>query len=421
MHSVGYASIGPNDLRKLRQVQIGLLDQVVAYSSVVVLGVCDYVANAPAWIDAALRDCVVSGRPVYIGVPTAYAKSLVDGGGLGLIMDKTVVRGLSRNDPTREEHVAEVILRYLQQAKDAVIIVDGGVVRQGIQDVVSELVVRTGLPTLVTLEGRDAIDAALPNHGGLYAGLQSAPWIKERVGTADLLVHIGPCKSHVNAQYLHYLRFPNKIEIHVEEHLVGRTMSYGLSAQRLLTAVLARLHEITLSPGPISRNFGIEDPLDKITLDPDSDDDSVFTKSDVHPRVLKWMRDGDFLINHFSIGIAQNWVHHAIWERKDVAFAACLGVAIASKEMGTAQRILVFLDAHYSKHASQELATILHLGLTPIVYVSLSIHVSNTDRTGLLLARHLAWNVSRMRTNSSRRDQTIVIPWRNLVCQEITR
>ena len=421
VHIVGYFSAGPNDLRKLRQVQIGSLDQVVAYSSVVVLGVCDCIAHAPAWIDAALRSCVVTGRPVYIGIPMVYAKWLVDGSGLGSGMDKTVMRGVSRNDPTRDQHVAEVVLRYLQLAKDAVVIVDGGVVRQGIQDVVRELVVRTGLPTFVTLEGREAIDAKLPNHGGLYAGFQSAPGVKERVDEADLLMHVGPCKSHVNAQYLHYLRFPNKIEINVDEHLVGRTMSYGVSSRGLLTAVLARLDQITISPGPIPPSSGIGDPLDKITLGPDSDDDSTFTKHDVYPRILKWMRDGDFLINHFSISDAQNRVHHAIWERKDVAFAACLGVAMASKETTTARRILVFLDAQYCKHASHELMTILELGLTPIVCVSFKPSTwAKLTGTGLLLARHPAWNFSRMRTSSSRRDRTIAIPRKSLVCQNIT-
>lgn len=373
MHVVGYASAGHDRdrdiLRKLlRQVQIGSIDQAVAYSSVVVLGVFDHIMHAPQRIDDALSDCLMSGRPVYIGVPMAYAKCLVE----GKMLERPVVRGVPRNDSQREEHVAEVILRYLNDAKEPVIIVDGGVIRQGIQDVVQEFVARSQLPTFVTLEGREALDLSLPNHGGLYAGLRSTPDIKDRVHTSDLLIHIGPSKSHVNAHYLHYLRFHNKIEIHVEEHLVGRTMSYGLSSRGLIKAVLCRLDEISLPSGrPIPPNQGIADPLDRIDFSSralnSDDDDSDFTKNDVYPQILRWMQDGDFLINHFPIGDAQNWVRHAIWERKDVAFGACLGVAMASREMGSARRVLVFVDAQYPKHASMELEAILHSGLAPIV------------------------------------------------------
>ena len=381
VHVVGYASASAardrdrdrdrDVLRKLlRQVQVGSIDQAVAYSSVVVLGVFNHIADAPQRIDDALSDCLMSGRPVYIGVPMAYAKSLVEG---GVLERRPVLRGVARNNPLREEHVAEVILRYLNDAEDPVVVVDGGVIRQGIQDVVQEFVDRSRLPTFVTLEGREALDRSRPNHGGLYAGLQSTTSIKDRVHGSDLLIHIGPSKFHVNAQYLHYLRFRNKIEIHVDEHLVGRTMSYGLISRGLIKAVISRLDEITLpsSSLPLRLNKDMADPLDRIGVSTTPDDhDSEhgdFTKNDVYPPILQWMRDGDYLINHFPIGDAQNWVRHAIWERKDVAFGACLGVALASREMGSARRVLVFVDALYPQHAALELQVILRSGLKPIV------------------------------------------------------
>lgn len=78
------------------------------------------------------------------------------------------------------------------------------------------------------------------------------------------------------------------------------------------------------------------------------------------------MRYGDYL-NHSPIGDAQNWVRHAIWERKDVAFGACLGVAQASREMGSARRVLVFVDALYPQYAALGLQVILRSRLKPIV------------------------------------------------------
>lgn len=370
VHIVGYPS-GRDENREilrrmLRPGQLGSIDQAIAYTSVVVLGIFDHIAYTPRRIDDALSDCLISSRPVYIGIPMVYAKCLVE----GELLQRPVFSAVPRNDPKKEEHVTEVILRYLVSAKDPVIIVDGGVIRQGIQNLVQEFIVRTKLPTFVTIEGRDAIEVSLPNHGGLYAGLQSAPGVKERVDASDLVIHFGALGYHVNtARHLHFLKFHNKIEVYIDEHLVGRTISYGLRARGLLKALLGRLDEVDLQPGPVPQNQGIEDPLHRLNTSTNSEDDGPITKDVLCPRILRWMRDGDLLINHFPIEDAQNWVHHPIWERKDVSIGACLGASLAAGELRMTGRVIVFIDMQSFQHASRELATILRLGLTPIVYV----------------------------------------------------
>lgn len=370
IHIVGYPTVGQDQDREilrrlLRQGQVGSIDLAVAYNSVVVLGIFDHISQAHRRIDDALSDCLIGRRPVYIGVPMVYANCLVEGKSL----QRPVFYAVPRNDPRKEEHVAEVILRYLDAAKDPVIIVDGGVIRQGIQDIAQEFVAKSKLPTFVTHESKHVIDVSLPNHGGLYAGLQSTPGLKERVDASDLVIHIGPSKSHINtARYLHYLEFRNKIEFHLDEHLVGHTMSYGLRSRGLLKALINRLHEVNLSPGPVPRNQGTNDPLDNLTLTTKNEDGAI-TKNFLYPRVLKWMRDGDLLISHFPSGNVQNWVHHAIWERKDIALGACQGACIAGEQMGLNHRVLVFVDTPCFRHTSDQLAVLLRMELNPIMYV----------------------------------------------------
>lgn len=367
VHIVAYPAIGQDEdrftlRRLLRQGQVSSIDQAVAYNSVVVLGVFEHVSFAAKRIDDALSDCMFSRRPVYIGVPMIYADTLVE--------ERRLVTGLCWRAPDfdsrKAQHVAEVILRYVDSAKDPVIIVDGGVIRQRLQNEVRQFVVRSGLPTFVTLQGKHAIDADLPNHAGLYAGLQSAPGINERVNASDLVIHIGPVRSHINTtRYLHYLEFRNKVEINIDDHLVGRTVSYGLRAKPLIKALLSRLHEVNLSPGAILPNQGVGDPIDCITL---GDDDDSITMSHFHLRMLKSMQDGDILINHLPLPDIENWVHHTIWERRDVAYGACLGTCTAS-HLQSSGRVLVFADEEYHQRAFLELAPILTLGLRPIVYV----------------------------------------------------
>jgi pyruvate decarboxylase len=141
-------------------------------------------------IDNALRQCWIQSRPVYVMLPGDMVAKKIEGARLRTPIDLTE----EPNDPVREDYVVDVILKYLYEAQNPVILVDACAVRHRVLPEVHSLVEKTKLPVFVTPMGKSAVDETHPNYGGVYAGDGSHPDVKERVENSDLILTIGALK-----------------------------------------------------------------------------------------------------------------------------------------------------------------------------------------------------------------------------------
>lgn len=153
----------------------------------------DSAAEAATLIDHALRECWIQSRPVYIALPSDMVQKKVEGERL-----KTPINlDYPANDANKEDYVVEVVLKYLQAAKNPVILVDSCAIRHRVLDEVHALIEKTGLPVFVTPMGKGAVDETHANYGGVYAGDGSQPDVRDRVESSDLILSIGAIKvSH---------------------------------------------------------------------------------------------------------------------------------------------------------------------------------------------------------------------------------
>ena len=150
--------------------------------------------EAAMLIDNAIRECWVKSRPVYITLPTDMVQKKVEGKRLKTPLDLT----FPKNDEEKEDYVVDVVLKYLHEARNPVILVDACAIRHRVLDEVHELVEKSGLPTFVTPMGKGAINETLPNYGGVYAGNGSNAGVAERVESSDLILTIGSIKVHIS-------------------------------------------------------------------------------------------------------------------------------------------------------------------------------------------------------------------------------
>lgn len=142
-------------------------------------------------IDHALRECWIHSRPVYITLPTDMAEAKVEGARL----DKPIDLSEPSNDPEKEKYVVDVIMKYLNAAKNPLILVDACAVRHRALAEVHDLVDKSNLPVFVTPMGKSAINEQHHNFGGVYAGSGShPPEVKDIVESSDLIVSIGALK-----------------------------------------------------------------------------------------------------------------------------------------------------------------------------------------------------------------------------------
>lgn len=150
--------------------------------------------DAAGQIDHCLRECYVKSRPVYITLPTDMVQKKIEGERLKTLIDLEE----PKNDQEREDYVVDVVLKYLSEAKNPVILVDSCAIRHRVLSETRALIDKSGLPVFVAPMGKGAVDETLPNYGGVYAGDGSNPGVRERVESADLLLTIGSVKSDFN-------------------------------------------------------------------------------------------------------------------------------------------------------------------------------------------------------------------------------
>jgi pyruvate decarboxylase len=74
----------------------------------------------PTLIDHAIRECYVQSRPVYISLPTDIIQAKIEGSRLKTPIDLK----FKPNDPEAENYVVDVVLKYLTEAKNPVILFD---------------------------------------------------------------------------------------------------------------------------------------------------------------------------------------------------------------------------------------------------------------------------------------------------------
>src|SRR5262245_50956405 len=140
--------------------------------------------EAATLIDNALSECILKSRPVYIGLPTDMVQKKVDGDRLKTPLDLS----FPPNDSEKEDYVVDVVLKYLQAARNPVILVDACAIRHRALDETHEFIEKSGIPVFVAPMGKSAVNETLPNYGGVYAGDGSNKGVRERVESADLIL-----------------------------------------------------------------------------------------------------------------------------------------------------------------------------------------------------------------------------------------
>lgn len=161
--------------------------------------------EAATLIDNALRECWIQSRPVYITLPTDIVQKKIEGERLKTPLDLQ----FPTNNADKEDYVVDVVLKYLQAAKNPVILVDACAIRHRVLEEVHALIDKTGLPVFVTPMGKSAVNETHPSYGGVYAGNGSQPEVKERVESSDLILTIGAIKvSTFFISKIIKLRFP---------------------------------------------------------------------------------------------------------------------------------------------------------------------------------------------------------------------
>lgn len=323
--------------------------------------------EAAVLIDNAIRECYLQSRPVYISLPSDMVQKKIDGDRLNTPLDLE----FKPNDTEAEDYVVDVVLKYLHEAKNPVILVDACAIRHRALKEVHELVEKSGIPTFVAPMGKGAVDETLPNYGGVYAGDGSNAGVRERVEGADLILSIGAIQSDFNTAGFTIRMSQLKT---IDFHSYGVKVKYsdypGVRMNGVLSKVTSKLGKLNIEAGPTPNN--------KIPEQEAKSSEPTITHAWLWPRLGQWLQKDDVVITEtgtsnfgiwetrFPAGV--NAISQVLWGSIGYATGSCQGAALAAQELGLKRTILFTGDGSFQLTA-QEVSTMLRNNLSPIIFV----------------------------------------------------
>ncbi|KAI9823309.1 MAG: Pyruvate decarboxylase 1 [Thelocarpon impressellum] len=327
--------------------------------------------TAPMLIDHAIRQCYLQSRPVYITLPTDMVQKKVEGARL----EKPIDLEFPTNDKEKEDYVVDVVLKYLHEAKNPVILVDACATRHRVLEEVNDLVKKSKIPTFVAPMGKGAVNESLPNYGGVYAGDGSNKGVRERVDSSDLILTIGAIKSDFNtAGFSYRISQLSTIDFH-SNHITVRFSEYpGVHMKGVLRRLIDEmdLGKLTFSLGPTADNT-----IEK--SERDMSNDQIITQAWFWPRMGQWLRPRDIVITETGTANFGIWetrfpegvtaISQVLWGSIGYSVGATQGAALAAKKDGGDRRTILFVGDGSFQLGCQELSTMIRQGLTPIIFI----------------------------------------------------
>lgn len=310
-------------------------------------------------IDSALRECYLKSRPVYLLLPTDMVQAKIEGERLDTPIDLSDFE----NDPEKEDYVVDVVLKYLHNAKNPIMLVDACAIRHRVVEETKQLVDKTKLPVFVTPMGKGAIDESHPCYGGVYAGEGSLPEVTERVEAADLILTVGALKSDFNTAGFSYRTSQlNTIDLH-STHCTVRYSEYpGVAMKGVLRKLIEKVNPGELKevkPGPEVKN----------EVEENKDDSEVIKQAWFWPRIGEYLKENDIVVTEtgtanfgiwgtkFPVGVTA--LSQVLWGSIGWSVGAAQGAALATKDLGDNRRTVLFVGDGSIQLTCQEISTMV--------------------------------------------------------------
>ncbi|MEE9515043.1 MAG: thiamine pyrophosphate-dependent enzyme, partial [Candidatus Brocadiales bacterium] len=148
--------------------------------------------RAPEQIDRALRACLYHKRPVYIELPSdVIRRPCAEPGDFEFPKPIT-------GDPAALAEAVDEAVALLTAHKNPAVLVGVEIHRYGLQDSLTKLLEKTGYPFATMLLGKTALPEKHPQFIGLYEGMSSRDYVRERIETAGGLLCLGAFMTDLN-------------------------------------------------------------------------------------------------------------------------------------------------------------------------------------------------------------------------------
>ncbi|KIJ62714.1 hypothetical protein HYDPIDRAFT_94123 [Hydnomerulius pinastri MD-312] len=324
--------------------------------------------HAATEIDRVLTDCITHARPVYLTLPTNMVGEQIPSRRLGVPLPRTP----PANNPDVEAYVLEEIVKLVDAAnQDIIILIDACAIRHDVRDEVNDLLTKTRFPVYSAPMGKTAVSEEHDRYGGIYIGSISDPAIKKKVETAKLILSIGALKSDFNTGMFTYsIPAIHTVELHSDHTLVRHAQFPGIGMKLLLPKLTAHLKQYQQGASQLD--------VPRFKLDVPKETDERITHTYFWPRVGKFFKKRDVIVAETgtsSFGILDVplpdqsvFLSQILYGSIGWTVGNTLGAAIAARDKNLG-RVILFVGDGSLQLTVQELSTMIHQRLTPIIFV----------------------------------------------------
>ncbi|CAO3677343.1 unnamed protein product [Rhizopus stolonifer] len=317
--------------------------------------------NAIAEIDRVISKAVLSKRTGYIAIPIDLIKLEVE---IPEIL-APIQTELPKNPPEVQAIALKVITDAIAKAQLPVIIVDGCVLRQGIQKTVQEFIERSGFPTYVAPMGKGAVDESVESYRGCYSGNVTLEAVTEEIKKADLIIEVGSIKSDFNTGNFSYSLDRSKtITLHSFATIVFCAEYQKVSMIEFIPLLTQALPEVPrqFNLGPRAKTLPIQ-PGTEITHNyfwhkvPEFMDENAIVCAETGT--------AEFASLNMNGPKGTSYITQFLWGSIGFSVGAAVGAAIAARD----RRVYLFVGDGSFQLTCQEVAAFLRHGLTPVIFL----------------------------------------------------
>ncbi len=333
-------------------------------------------ANAAMEIDRVLRTCLRERRPVYLQLPTDVCFQQVPAPVAPLETEAAV------SDRASLRALLEELVPRLRGARRSVLLVDSDAQRFGLGPQVVALAESAGMPIASLGSGRGLLDESHGAFLGFYGGRLSDPYVREWVDGADCVVGLSTrfmdLNTHSFTQRLEPSRF---VDLQPTMAALGRAESPwlpSLYSGLVLGEVLEALREAVGSRKRqdfVPRLLRLRSQAASRPVAPVARSEGPLTHAQLWPALSALLEPEDVLVVEAGspmVGFASaqlprgvSWVAQPLWCSIGYTLPAVLGTSLAAPE----RRQLLFIGDGSFLMTAQELSTLLHLKLKPLVFL----------------------------------------------------
>ena len=314
--------------------------------------------NAKTEIDRVLKDCYVYKKPVYIGLPVDVAEKEIE------VTPGKIDLEVKSNETTLAQFVAAV-KEEVKTSKGQFLLADYEVIREGLEDQISNFVNKIKIPAGTLCLGKTAIDETNEYFAGYYAGKLSSDLVKDAINASDLGIYVGVKLTDCTTAGFSYIKPQiRKIEILANCALVNGKKFKNIRMKDAIEAIESAKLSFHNSVKVVK-----EKAEDFVALDTNLVQNRFFKQ------IENFMSNTDVLVAETGTSFygaatldmpkGASFVGQALWGSIGYALPAILGTQMADRSR---RNILVIGDGSLQLTA-QEISTMLKEDISPVLFV----------------------------------------------------